>query len=66
MKYLLDTNICIYIIKGRPIFVIDKLIQTSSNDIGISAVTVAELEYGVRKSSKPEENQLALINSWNL
>jgi tRNA(fMet)-specific endonuclease VapC len=60
MSYLLDTNICIYIIKRKPQAVIERLSQVSLNQLFISAVTVAELEYGVRKSSFPDKNQSAL------
>lgn len=60
MSYLLDTNICIYIIKRKPQAVIERLNHVSFNQLYISAITVAELEYGVRKSSYPDKNQLAL------
>ncbi len=62
MNYLLDTNICIYLIKGKPQAVIDKLISLGSVQIFISAITLAELKYGVKKSSQPEKNQEALKN----
>jgi tRNA(fMet)-specific endonuclease VapC len=61
MKYLLDTNICIYLIKKKPIEVIKKLSELNINDIGISSITLSELEYGVEKSSNPERNKIALI-----
>jgi tRNA(fMet)-specific endonuclease VapC len=60
MKYLLDTNICIYVIKKRPLPVLDRFRACSVGDIGISAITVAELQYGVRKSQYPVQNQRAL------
>lgn len=60
MKYLLDTNICIYIIKKKPQKVLEKFKQLSSGSIVISAVTVAELEYGVYKSQQIERNNKAL------
>ena len=59
--YLLDTNICIYIIKKKPIEVLKKLKTKSKNDIYISSITVAELEYGVAKSDYPEKNKISLI-----
>jgi tRNA(fMet)-specific endonuclease VapC len=62
MNYLLDTNICIYIIKKKPQSVFNKLIEIPPDQLSISAISVAELEYGVRKSSQPEKNQLALQN----
>jgi tRNA(fMet)-specific endonuclease VapC len=59
--YLLDTNICIYIIKKKPIEVLKKLKTKSKKDIYISSITVAELEYGVAKSKYPEKNKISLI-----
>ena len=60
MKFLLDTNICIYIIKRKPLDVIERFNQTTISQIGISSITLSELLYGVSKSSKPEQNQIAL------
>ena len=60
MKYLLDTNICIYLIKRRHEGILDHLKRCEPGDIGLSSVTVSELEYGVQKSSRPKENRLAL------
>ena len=60
IKYLLDTNICIYIIKKKPKNVIERFRQTSISDIGVSSITLSELEYGVVKSAKPGQNKLAL------
>lgn len=62
MDYILDTNICIYIIKRKPQSVFSRLNEIPSKRIFISALTVAELEYGVRKSSRPEKNQIALTD----
>jgi tRNA(fMet)-specific endonuclease VapC len=59
--YLLDTNICIYIIRKKPDDVIIKLKSKSKKDIYISSITIAELEYGVSKSKFPEKNKIALI-----
>jgi tRNA(fMet)-specific endonuclease VapC len=60
MKYLLDTNICIYLIKQKPLSVIEKLQMLAINEVGISVITLAELEYGVAKSSFIEKNRIAL------
>jgi tRNA(fMet)-specific endonuclease VapC len=60
MKYLLDTNICIYIIKKKPEKVFKKFRSISFGSIGISSITLAELQYGVMKSSNPGKNQEAL------
>ena len=60
MRYLLDTNICIYIIKQSPSSVYDRFRKLRVGDIGISAITCYELQFGVAKSQRPEENQLVL------
>jgi len=60
MKYLLDTNICIYIIKKKPEEVIKRFLKMKPDSIGISSITVSELYYGIAKSSKPNENTIAL------
>jgi tRNA(fMet)-specific endonuclease VapC len=60
MKFLLDTNICIYIIKQKPLKVLQKFNAYQIGDIGISCITVAELEFGVQKSQFPARNQQAL------
>ena len=44
MRFLLDTNICIYIIKQKPVKVLQKFNTYQFGDIGISAITVAELK----------------------
>jgi tRNA(fMet)-specific endonuclease VapC len=60
MKFLLDTNICIYLIKRRPPQVVDRFAALSFGDVGVSSITVAELQYGVQKSQYPERNRQAL------
>jgi len=60
MAYLLDTNICIYIIKNRPESVREKFESISVGEIGISSITLSELQYGVEKSASPAKNQQAL------
>ncbi|TKB94576.1 MAG: type II toxin-antitoxin system VapC family toxin [Nitrospira sp.] len=60
MKVMLDTNICIYLIKQRPPTVIDRFLSHPVGDIGVSSITVAELAYGVNKSRHTTKNRLAL------
>ena len=60
MKYLLDTNICIYIINEKPEQVLRKFEQYPVQEFGISSVTQAELQYGVQKSKNKNINQDAL------
>jgi tRNA(fMet)-specific endonuclease VapC len=58
--WLLDTNICIYLIKRRPERVLQRLRALDISTVGVSSITVAELQYGVAKSARPDENALAL------
>ena len=60
MRYMLDTNICIYIIKNKPKKVIMELKRHKPSEICVSAITYAELTYGVEKSMAVEKNRLAL------
>lgn len=60
MRFLLDTNICIYLIKQKPPEVLQKFNTYQVGDLGISSITVAELEFGVQKSQFPDRNQQAL------
>ncbi len=60
MKYMLDTNICIFLIKNKPESVIQKFIQNKPEDICISSITYAELMHGVENSKAKEKNQIAL------
>jgi tRNA(fMet)-specific endonuclease VapC len=59
MKLMLDTNVCIYLIKEHPPSVLERFASHAVGDVGISA-TLAELEYGVSKSSRPAKNRDAL------
>lgn len=61
MKYMLDTNICIYIIKKKTIRMLNKFATCNRNDMCISSITLAELEFGACKSSNPPKNRLALM-----
>jgi tRNA(fMet)-specific endonuclease VapC len=60
MKFLLDTNICIYMIKNNPPEIRRRFQNITLGDIYISSVTVAELQYGVEKSAAKEKNTSAL------
>ena len=60
MRYMLDTNICIYVIKSNPEKVFKKLQTIHPEDVCISSVTYAELVHGVEKSIAVEKNRLAL------
>ena len=60
MKVMLDTDTCIAIIKGKPPQVLRRFNAYKVGEIGISSVTLAELEFGVAKSLHQEKNQAAL------
>ena len=60
MRFMLDTNICIFLIRQKPAKLLDRFKRYSVGDIGLSSVTLAELEYGVAKSNQPERNRQAL------
>jgi tRNA(fMet)-specific endonuclease VapC len=60
MKYLLDTNICIAMVRNKPADAIKKLTSHKPGDVGVSVVTVAELVHGAQKSNQPEQNMAAL------
>ena len=57
---MLDTNICIYVIKHKPEKVFQKLQEVDPSDVCISSVTYAELVHGVEKSAAVDKNRLAL------
>ena len=61
MKYMLDTNIIAYARNQRPEEVLLRFRSYRPEDLCISAITMAELEYGVSNSSWPERNRLALL-----
>lgn len=60
MKYMLDTNICIYLIKKKPPKALKHFQSHVVGEIGMSSVTLAELRYGVAKSGQPDKNGQAL------
>lgn len=60
VQYVLDTNICIYIIKQKPIEVFEKFKMFTLGSVGISSITLSELTYGAEKSSMPGKNLEAL------
>ena len=59
MKYMLDTNICIYTIKHKPPEVIKAFLCHEPDDMCISSITYGELMHGVEKSQAVERNRAA-------
>ena len=62
LKYLLDTNIVIYVIKNRPLSVLDAF-NRNSGRMAISSITLAELAHGIEKSGNPARN-LAVVEDF--
>ncbi len=67
LKYLLDTNICIYIAKQKPINVLRKFEQLEIGSVGMSVVSYGELYFGAQKSKHPKKNNrnVRCINQFN-
>ena len=61
MTYMLDTNICIYIMKNKSDKILNIFKDKLEHGICISTITLAELEYGMAHSSYPRKNEEALI-----
>lgn len=59
-RYMLDTNMCIYLIKNQPEAVARRFAQCFVGDVVMSAITYAELEYGVAVSTNPAQEQTNL------
>ncbi len=60
LRYLLDTNICIYIAKQKPLSVLQKFEQLAVGEVGMSAITYGELLYGAQKSNHPKKSLFIL------
>ena len=60
-RYLLDTNICIYIAKHNPLSVRERFAQHSANELAMSVITLGELRFGAEKS-QAREQAVAVIN----
>ena len=61
MNYLLDTNTCIYIINKKPPSAVKRIRTKRPEEVAVSTITIAELEYGVARSKFPERNRVALM-----
>ena len=57
---MLDTNICIYAINHKPMYLVEKLREHYNDDFCISSITFSELMYGITKSKYVEKNKVAL------
>ena len=62
MRWMLDTNTCIHIMKHHPPQVQARLRRIAIGEVGISAIVLAELRFGIQKSRRREENAAALAD----
>ncbi len=61
-RYMLDTSMCIYLMKSQPEQVAQRFAECSVGDVVMSAITFAELEYGVAVSANREQERLSLAS----
>ncbi len=61
-RYMLDTNMCIYLMKNQPEVVAQRFAQCYVGDVVMSSITYAELEYGVAVSANPEQESINLAS----
>jgi tRNA(fMet)-specific endonuclease VapC len=62
IRYMLDTNICIYVIKNLPLALRERF-NAQAEQLCISSVTLSELIYGAEKSARPDRN-LAIVEGF--
>jgi tRNA(fMet)-specific endonuclease VapC len=62
LRYLLDTNICIYIAKQKPLHVAKKFSELTIGEVGMSIITYGELLFGAQKSHHPKKALVTLEN----
>lgn len=60
--YILDTNICIFLIKNKSERLLNQMMSCKKEDIYLSSITIAELEYGASKSLYREKNRQAILD----
>src|SRR6056297_1957943 len=58
---MLDTNVCIDVIRKRARSLVERIRTHAVDDIALSAITLSELQHGVSKSENPEQNRVALL-----
>ncbi len=61
MRYMLDTNVCVDLIRRRSPTVLGHLLRLKPREVCVSVITLNELEFGVAKSAYPERNHVALL-----
>ncbi len=59
---MLDTNVCVDLLRGSAPHLSERLQECQIGEVAISAITLAELQHGVFKSSNPQRNSEAVIS----
>jgi tRNA(fMet)-specific endonuclease VapC len=59
-RFMLDTNMCVALIRGQAARVFERMRRRRVDEVGMSSITLAELQYGVAKSARPEHNAALL------
>jgi len=60
IRWILDTNACIFLIKRRSVELSQRLLQCAVGEVGVSSITLSELEFGVAKSQQSARSAVAL------
>jgi tRNA(fMet)-specific endonuclease VapC len=60
IRYMLDTSICIELIRGKGAKALARLRTCKVGEVAISSIVLAELQFGVERSARPEQNRIAL------
>jgi tRNA(fMet)-specific endonuclease VapC len=60
IRFMLDTNVCVELLRGRAPALFQRLRRYEPDDVGLSSITLAELQYGVAKSARPDHNATLL------
>lgn len=62
IRCLLDTNVCVELVRGRSEQILTRLRRRKIGTVGISSITLAELQFGVARSTDPDRNRVALAH----
>jgi tRNA(fMet)-specific endonuclease VapC len=62
IRYILDTSVCVEILRGRADNAVNRIRECADDEIGISIITLAELQYGTARSNRPEHHAEVVID----
>jgi tRNA(fMet)-specific endonuclease VapC len=61
IEFMLDTSTCVDLLRGRDRRLVERMVQHKPNEVAISSITLAELEYGAAKSSDPARHAFLVM-----